>query len=147
MSDPLQTVRSNLENRIAEIDRELAATEHLREEREHLARALEEVAAVSTAARTPRRARRNDGASRAKPARRSAKRRRAGGTTPRASQGVNRDRIVAHLRQSGPSSASAVAKATGINRAVVYTNLGKLVEDGTVAKGDADGASAFELVK
>lgn len=147
MSDPLQTVRSNLENRIAEIDRQLAATEHLREEREHLARALEEVAAVSTAAPTPRRARRNDGASTAKRARRATNRRRTDSATPRASQGVNRDRIVAHLRESGRSSASAVAKATGINRAVVYTNLGKLVDDGTVAKGDADGASVFELVK
>jgi sugar-specific transcriptional regulator TrmB len=147
MSDPLQTVRSNLESRIAEIDRQLAATDHLREEREHLARALEEVAAVSTTARTPRRARRSDGASRAKPARRPAKRRRAESATPRASQGVNRDRIVAQLRESGPSSASAVAKATGINRAVVYNNLGKLVDDGTVAKGDADGVSVFQLVE
>lgn len=147
MNAALGDVASGIERRIAEIDEQLAATDRLHQEREHLTRALAEVTAAAesdTGSSAPSPAsggdkpprRRRGRSSQAKSSRR----------TGRAPEGANRDRIVEHLRANGATSASATAKATGINRAVVYRNLSALVDAGLVAKLDGDGGTAsFEL--
>src|SRR3712207_803455 len=117
MSEALRAAAVNIEKRIAEIDALLAETQALRAEREHLARALEEVPAV-TGATAP--------APPAAPRRGATPRRSSSEGRKRAPQGLNRERIVAFLRDNGPTSASAIARGTGINRAVVYNNLSRL---------------------
>lgn len=145
MTRELADIATNIEQRIADIDRQLAEMEVLRQEREHLDRALQEVTAVASGqARGPRRsatpARAGGGSGHHRTGRAS------GGGRKRAPQGKNRERIVTFLRGDGPSSASAIAGATGIHRGVVYANLGKLVEEGAVRKIDRDGGtSVFEL--
>lgn len=152
VSDELQTVAADLQRRIEQIDRQLADSDRLRQEREHLARALEEVIAASGTTRPSARRRRDQNASdtgaspQAPPAaRRTGRSSRRSGTSKRirAPQGANRERIVAYLKENGATSASALAKATGINRAVVYNNLTKLTGEGAVVKRDDEGATAL----
>ena len=128
----LSEVTLGLERRIAEIDRQLAAMDALREEREHLARALAEVAAAKRPPATPKSQRRRGSTSRRGVSRRPA----------RAPEGANDERIVAFLREHGATSASAIAKGTGINRAVVYRSLGKLAGRSSVVKQDGEGGTA-----
>jgi hypothetical protein len=147
MSTSLAEATASLERRIAEIDRLLAETDGLRVEREHLARALEEVAAATSAGSVATRAA-PTGTGRGRRTTNSAshaRRRTTGRKRPRAPQGANRERIVAFLRDNGASGATNIAKGTGINRAVVYNNLGKMTADGTVIVSDADGARHFRL--
>jgi DNA invertase Pin-like site-specific DNA recombinase len=112
------------------------------------------VAAVSSGASSPRSRRGSSASTRttsaggdgARSSTRSRARRSGGAKRRRAPQGANRERILAFLRESGPSSASGIAKGTGINRAVVYNNLGKMTEEGAAAKADdAGGTTLFRL--
>lgn len=154
MSETLHAAALSLERRIAEIDVLLSETGPLRAEREHLSRALQEVAAATGATTEPTtppepRQRPAGGATGSGTGARkdSARRRRTpSGRRKRAPQGLNRERIVGFLRDNGATSASAIARGTGINRAVVYNNLSKLSAEGIVRSDDgADGTSRFAL--
>lgn len=146
MSTGLSNITDGFERRIAEIDRQLAETESLRQEREHLARALSEVSAAggATAGAQPvggsERGGRGQTQSKRQRAVKSA--RRVQRRTAKAPEGVNSERIVEYLTANGATSASAIAKATGINRAVVYRTLGKLADEGAVVKQEGAGGTA-----
>jgi hypothetical protein len=144
MSEALKAVTTNLEERIAEIDRQLADVESLQREREHLERALAEVTAVSTpeADGQPRQAAKSQRARARKP---RGSGRKSQATRVRAPQGANREVIIGYLRDNGASTAPAIAKATSLSRGVVYNNLSKLAADGTAVKHDEDGTAAFSL--
>jgi hypothetical protein len=145
MSDALKAVTANLEERIAEIDRQLADVEPLQREREHLERALAEVTAVST----------SDADARPRPAAAKSQRgstrkprgsgRKSQATRVRAPQGANREVILSFLRENGASTAPAIAKATSLSRGVVYNNLSKLTAEGATVKNDDDGTASFTL--
>ena len=145
MSESLHEATVSLRRRIAEIDELLSETGPLHAEREHLARALEEVAAATGATAAPPAAREPRRVA-AAPKTGARRRRTSSGRRKRAPQGLNRERIVSFLRENGPTGASAIARATGINRAVVYNNLSKLTAEGVVRSDDsADGTSLFRL--
>ena len=153
MSGTLHAATVNIQQRIAEIDALLSETEALRAEREHLARALEEVVAATgapAATGATRGARAggdsDSGTRRSTPKGAARSGRGSSRTRKRAPQGLNRERIVGFLRDNGPASASAIARGTQINRAVVYNNLSKMTSDGTVRGDDgADGTKQFHL--
>ncbi len=146
MSEALKAVTANLEDRIAEIDRQLADVESLQREREHLERALAEVTAVSgpDSDGQPRQAAKSQRGGAGRP-RGGGRGRKSQATRVRAPQGANREVIIGYLRDNGPSTAPAIAKATSLSRGVVYNNLSKLTADGTAVKNDEDGTAAFSL--
>lgn len=136
MSGPVDSIREKIRERLEEIEAQLGELAAERERLEQALAALNPSNAPATPRRSPGRGSRRRGPSRrAKPT--------GGGTRSR--PGANRERIVAHLRESGPARASAIAMATGINRAVVYTNLTQLTEAGEVRQRDDSGTTQFAL--
>jgi anti-sigma factor RsiW len=119
MAGGIAQIAQEIRRRMDEIDRELEGVEALSAERDQLRRALDQLeSARATAARPARR---------------------------RAPRGTNRQRILAHLREAGPSAASEIASATGINRGVTYNTLKKMVADDEVAQTHDDGRAMFAV--
>ncbi len=141
MPAPLDNITDRIRERISEIDAQLAGVDELTAERDQLRQAL---AALGQADRPapPKRSARRTGTRRNRASRPT---KPAASRAKRSRPGANRERIVAHLRESGPAPASAIAKATGINRAVVYSNLAQLTEAGEVTQQDDAGTAHFAL--
>jgi hypothetical protein len=121
VSDFIGDLRRDLENRLKEVDRQLADVEPLMRERDRLQSALA----------TPPFASPGRGAD----ARPSAPR-KAG---PRAPRGANRDAILTLVGERPGVSAGEIADVTKISRAVTYNTLAKLVEQDKLAKTELPG--------
>ena len=124
MSDPIGDLRRELEQRLEEVERELAALEPLVRERERLEAALSTpVFATSGPA----------------PARREAKVAPARKTRTRAPRGANREAILKIVSERPGVGAAEIADVTKITRAVTYNTLSKLVEQGEIKKTELPG--------
>ncbi len=136
MAEGLEDILERMRLRVAEIDERLAGVDALMRERAQLQQAMATLTGTGPAdgGSEPVRRRRGPRPGTPRPRGRS-----------RAPRGANRQRIVEHLREAGPLSASGIAKGTGINRGVVYDNLTKLVDAGEVGQRDQDGTAVFEL--
>ena len=121
MSDVIAGLRRDLEQRLKEIERQLAEHEPLLREREQIQDALAQspfAGSSGSAAATP------------KP-KRVASRKPAAKRAPR---GANREAILKAVDERPGASASEIADVTKISRAVTYNTLAKLVEAGTLEK-------------
>ena len=131
---------ASIEQRIAGIDEQIA---DLAGAKSSLERALAELQrqpdAPQEGAQRQRRAAPKRTASRSR-------RQAGGGRTRRAPAGQNRQLITDYLSEHGPAPASAIARATGVNRAVVYNNLKRMEQAGAIrqAAGD-DGRTVFSV--
>ena len=120
MSDFIGDLRRDLENRLKEVDRELAGVDHLMRERERLQQALSMPPFAS-------------------PTRPATK-----GTSPRkqrtrAPRGANREAILSVVGERPGTTAAEISDVTKISRAVTYNTLAKLVEQGKLEKTDLPG--------
>jgi len=120
VSDFIGDLRRDLENRLKEVDRELAGVEHLMRERERLQQALSMPPFAS-------------------PTRAATK-----GTSPRkqrtrAPRGANREAILSVVGDRPGTTAAEIADVTKISRAVTYNTLAKLVEQGKLEKTELPG--------
>jgi hypothetical protein len=76
----------------------------------------------------------------------SAPRRRA--AEPRAPRGANREALLRALEERPGASASELATASGVARAVLYGVLNRLIEAGEVAKEELPGgATGYKLLR
>ena len=121
MSDFIGDLRRDLENRLKEVDRELAGVEPLMRERERLqaALALPPFAGPSrpaaTKATSPRKVR------------------------TRAPRGANREAILSVVGDRPGATAAEISDVTKISRAVTYNTLAKLIEQGKLEKTELPG--------
>lgn len=123
MSDFIGDLRRDLEQRLKEVDRQLAGVEHLMRERERLQTAL------------------------SLPPFAAPSRGRAGvikGTSPRkartrAPRGANREAILSVVGERPGVSAAEISDVTKISRAVTYNTLAKLIEQGKLSKTELPG--------
>ena len=115
MSDVIADLRRELEQRLKEIERELAALEPLVREQERIQAAL---------ARLPS----------AGPARPAAKAASSRARRTRAPRGANREAILRVVGERPGVSAAELSDVTKIARAVTYNTLAKLVEQGRIEK-------------
>ena len=120
MSDFIGDLRRDLENRLKEVDRELAGVDHLMRERERLQQALSMPPFAS-------------------PTRAATK-----GTSPRkqrtrAPRGANREAILSVVGERPGATAAEIADVTKISRAVTYNTLAKLIEQGKLEKTELPG--------
>ena len=120
MSDFIGDLRRDLENRLKEVDRELAGVDHLMRERERLQQALSMPPFAS-------------------PTRAATK-----GTSPRkqrtrAPRGANREAILSVVGDRPGTTAAEIADVTKISRAVTYNTLAKLIEQGKLEKTELPG--------
>jgi hypothetical protein len=115
VSDVIAGLRRDLEGRLQDIERELAAHEPLVREREQIRAALSR----APFARSER------------PAAKSAPSRKARSRAPR---GANRDAILSLVGERPGASAAEISDVTKISRAVTYNTLAKLVEQGRLEK-------------
>jgi sugar-specific transcriptional regulator TrmB len=127
LSDFIGDLRRDLEQRLREVERELANVDPLLRERDRLRSALATppFATTATAAATvasPRVA--------TKSARKS---------KPRAPRGANREAIVRVVGERPGVSAAEISDVTKISRAVTYNTLAKLIEQGKIAKSELPG--------
>jgi IclR helix-turn-helix domain len=118
-----------IEQRLQEIEEQLASYDELVRERDRVRRALGELRADSTAPRPA-----DDG--RAATGRRVARRR---GSGRRAKRGSNVTAIVGYVAAHPGSTAAEIAAGTGIDRSVVYSATSRLASAGRLRrapKGD-----------
>jgi sugar-specific transcriptional regulator TrmB len=121
VSDFIGDLRRDLENRLKEVDRELAGVEPLMRERERLVAALSTppFAApgrpVATKGTSPRKAR------------------------TRAPRGANREAILSVVTDRPGTTAAEISDVTKISRAVTYNTLAKLIEQGKLEKTELPG--------
>ena len=120
MSDFIGDLRRDLENRLKEVDRELAGVEPLMRERERLQAAL---------ALPPF----------ASPSRPATKGTSARKQRTRAPRGANREAILSVVGDRPGTTAAEISDVTKISRAVTYNTLAKLVEQGKLAKTELPG--------
>ena len=123
LSDYIGDLRRDLEQRLKEVERELANVDPLLRERDRLRAAL----ATPPFATAPRAA-----AVAPKPA--SARKVR-----PRAPRGANREAILTVVGERPGVSAAEISDVTKISRAVTYNTLAKLIEQGRIAKTELPG--------
>jgi hypothetical protein len=123
LSDFIGDLRRDLEQRLKEVERELANVDPLLRERDRLRAAL---ATPPFAPSTPR------AASKAPNSRRPS-------TRTRAPRGANREAIVEVVGERPGVSAAEISDVTKISRAVTYNTLAKLVEQGRIAKTELPG--------
>jgi hypothetical protein len=124
VSDFIGDLRRDLENRLKEVDRELAGVEPLMRERERLQAAL-----ATPPFASPSRGGRGDlnkGT--------SARKQRT-----RAPRGANREAILGVVGERPGTTAAEIADVTKISRAVTYNTLAKLVEQGRLEKTELPG--------
>jgi hypothetical protein len=126
LSDFIGDLRRDLEQRLKEVERELANVEPLLRERDRLRSALATPPFATTAtASAP-----------ARVATKSASPRKA---KPRAPRGANREAIVRVVGERPGVSAAEISDVTKISRAVTYNTLAKLIEQGKIAKTELPG--------
>jgi predicted HTH transcriptional regulator len=126
LSDFIGDLRRDLEQRLKEVERELANVDPLLRERDRLRSALATPPfATTTAAAT---------AAAPRVATKSARKSR-----PRAPRGANREAIVRVVGERPGVSAAEISDVTKISRAVTYNTLAKLVEQGKIAKTELPG--------
>ena len=111
-----------MEERLKEVERELASVQPLVRERERLEVALS-MAPFATSVRP---------AAKAAPARKPS-------TGTRAPRGANREAIMKLVGERPGVSAAEIADVTKISRAVTYNTLSKLVQQGLLAKSELPG--------
>jgi sugar-specific transcriptional regulator TrmB len=121
VSDFIGDLRRDLENRLKEVDRELAGVEPLMRERERLQAALAMPPFVGTS----------------RPA-------ATKGTSPRkartrAPRGANREAILSIVVERPGTTAAEISDVTKISRAVTYNTLAKLIEQGKLEKTELPG--------
>lgn len=129
-------ITRSIEQGIAGIDRELS---RLTDARASLERALVELGTAGGPDPPPEPA----------PATQRARPRRGrthASSRKRAPRGHNRQLIVEFLKSNGPTAASQIAKQTGVNRAVVYSNLTAMVESGEVSQDASSDTKALFAV-
>lgn len=124
MSDVIAGLRRDLEQRLKQIERQLAEHEPLLREREQIQAALGQPPFAAAAERRAP-------AKRAPAARRPA--------AKRAPRGANRDALLKAVDERPGASASELADVTRISRAVTYNTLAKLVEQGKLEKTELPG--------
>jgi sugar-specific transcriptional regulator TrmB len=122
LSDFIGDLRRDLEQRLKEVERELANVDPLLRERDRL----------RTALATP------PFASASKPATKGTSPRKAR-TRTRAPRGANREAILSVVGERPGVSAAEIADVTKISRAVTYNTLAKLIEQGRIAKTELPG--------
>jgi hypothetical protein len=122
VSDVIAGLRRDLEERLKDIERQLAEHEPLVRERDQIQAALEQ---------PPFAAAPGPAAKRAPAARRP--------TAKRAPRGANREAILSAVDERPGASASEIADVTKISRAVTYNTLAKLVEQGKLQKTELPG--------
>jgi sugar-specific transcriptional regulator TrmB len=121
VSEVIQKLRRDLEERLKEIDRELEAYEPLLAERAQLQEALA----------TPPFASPNN-----RPATKAAAPRKPRTRAPR---GANREAILKIVSERPGVTATEISEVTKISRAVTYNTLAKLVEQGRLEKTELPG--------
>ena len=124
MSDVIAGLRRDLEQRLKEIERQLAEHEPLVLEREQIQAALEQPPFAAAPSRPA--AQRASAATR-KPA------------AKRAPRGANREALIKAADERPGASATELADVTKISRAVAYNTLAKLVEQGKLEKTELPG--------
>jgi hypothetical protein len=122
LSDFIGDLRRDLEQRLKDVERELANVDPLLRERDRLRAALATPPFATTAPRA---------ASKAPSARKP--------TRARAPRGANREAIVSVVGERPGVSAAEISDVTKISRAVTYNTLAKLVEQGKIAKTELPG--------
>ena len=124
MAEVIARVRKEMQDRLREIEAELAAVEALVAEKARLERALAAPPFADAApARKPRRAPR-----------------------PRAPRGANRDAVYAALETMPGASVGELAAASGVGRPQVYALLRKGVEEGRVRTDElAGGQTGYRI--
>jgi sugar-specific transcriptional regulator TrmB len=120
VSDFIGDLRRDLEQRLKEVDRQLADVEPLMRERERIQTALSmppfaEPARAATKGTSPRKQR------------------------TRAPRGANREAILSVVGERPGVTAAEISDVTKISRAVTYNTLAKLVEQGKLAKTELPG--------
>ncbi len=120
MSDVIADLRRDLQQRLKDIERQLADVQPLVAEQEKIRAAL---------ARPPF-------SSSARPATRGTSARKARTRAPR---GANREAILSVVDGRPGATASEIADVTKISRAVTYNTLAKLVQQGRLSKTDLPG--------
>jgi sugar-specific transcriptional regulator TrmB len=123
VSDVIAGLRRDLEQRLKEIERELAEHEPLVREREQIRAALEQPPFAA--------------AERGRPAAAAPRSRRP--AAKRAPRGANREAILNAVGERPGASATEIAEVTKISRAVAYNTLAKLVEQGQLEKTELPG--------
>jgi sugar-specific transcriptional regulator TrmB len=121
VSDVITGLKRDLEQRLTDIERELAAYEPLMREREQIEAALSQ---------PPFAAERRPAATRGTSPRKQ---------TSRAPRGANREAILTVARERPGVSAAEISDVTKISRAVTYNTLAKLVEQGKLEKTELPG--------
>jgi sugar-specific transcriptional regulator TrmB len=123
VSDVIAGLRRDLEQRLEDIERQLAEHEPLVREREQIEAALGQPPfAAETARPAPKRA----------PAARKS-------SAKRAPRGANREALLQAVEERPGASATELADVTKISRAVTYNTLAKLVEQGRLEKTELPG--------
>jgi sugar-specific transcriptional regulator TrmB len=122
VSDVIADLRSDLERRLEEIDRQLAEVQPLMREQEQIRAAL---------ARPPFAGNSRPVSAPTRPSSRKSRR--------RAPRGQNREAILSVVSSRPGVSATEIAEVTKISRAVTYNTLAKLVSRGEVAKTELPG--------
>ncbi|MDA0184708.1 hypothetical protein OJ997_30680 [Solirubrobacter phytolaccae] len=123
MSDVIAGLRRELEQRLKEIERQLAEHEPLLREREQIEAALGQPPFAAAPVRTA--------AKRAPAARKPA--------AKRAPRGANREAILKVVDERPGASAAEISGVTKIARPVTYNTLAKLVEQGQLEKTELPG--------
>ncbi|MDA0162488.1 hypothetical protein OM076_19600 [Solirubrobacter ginsenosidimutans] len=126
MSDFIGDLRRDLEQRLKEVERELANVDPLLRERDRLRSALATPPFATTATT----------AASARVTTKSASPRKV---KPRAPRGANREAIVRVVGERPGVSAAEISDVTKISRAVTYNTLAKLIEQGQIAKTELPG--------
>jgi len=121
VSDVIAALKRDLEQRLNDIERELAAYEPLLQERDQIQAAL---------SRPPFAAERRPAATRGTSSRKQ---------SSRAPRGANREAILSVVGERPGVSAAEIADVTKISRAVTYNTLAKLVAQGRLEKTELPG--------
>jgi len=124
LSDFIGDLRRDLEQRLKEVERELANVDPLLRERDRLRSALATPPFASTSAP----------AAAARVATKSPRK-----SKPRAPRGANREAIVRVVGERPGVSAAELSDVTKISRAVTYNTLAKLIEQGKLEKTELPG--------
>jgi sugar-specific transcriptional regulator TrmB len=123
LSDFIGDLRRDLEQRLKEVERELANVDPLLRERDRLRSALATPPFAATTATAS-----------ARVATKSPRK-----VKTRAPRGANREAIVRVVGERPGVSAAEISDVTKISRAVTYNTLAKLVEQGKIAKTELPG--------
>ena len=125
MSDVIAKLRSEMQERLEEIEQELSHVQQLLDERERLRTAFEQPPFAPESARW-------------RPAPRAAAAASAPGK-PRAPRGANREAILTAVAERPGVTATTIADVTKISKAVTYNTLAKLVEQNLIEKTELPG--------